>query len=86
MLVLSAHPETDVANGFAAEAFFQFSQDFDLRRLFEFVVQRRLKAALPVRATLVSRGTATQILVIARKPTRPAHLDVMARALRLIAQ
>ena len=41
----SADTEADVANGFAAEALFQFSQDFGLGDLFELVVQRGLKDA-----------------------------------------
>ena len=39
----SADTEADVANGFAAEALFQFSQDFGLGDLFELVVQRGLE-------------------------------------------
>jgi hypothetical protein len=35
--------EADIADGFAAEALFQFSQDFGLGDLFEFVVQGWLK-------------------------------------------
>src|SRR5439155_22266791 len=41
----SANPEADVANGLAAEAFFELSQDVDLRNLFEFVMQCRLEHA-----------------------------------------
>ena len=41
----SADTEADVANGFAAEALFQFSQDFGLGDLFELVVQRGLEHA-----------------------------------------
>jgi hypothetical protein len=36
---LSAHAEADVADGFAAEALFQFSEDLRLGDLFELVVQ-----------------------------------------------
>jgi hypothetical protein len=39
----STNPKANVANGFAAEAFFQFSQDLDLGNLFQFVVQSRLE-------------------------------------------
>jgi len=35
--------KADVADGFRAEAFFKLSQDFDLRNLFELVVQRWLE-------------------------------------------
>jgi hypothetical protein len=35
----SANPEANVAEGFGAEAYFQFSQDFGLGDLFELVVQ-----------------------------------------------
>jgi hypothetical protein len=38
---LSADAEANVADGFAAEALFQFSQDVDLGDLFEFGVQSR---------------------------------------------
>ncbi len=82
----SANPETDVADDFPAEAFFQFSQDVDLGDLFEFVMQSRRKTAPRVRATLLSPDAATQIFVSAGKPSKPAYLDVMARALRLIAR
>jgi len=40
-----ADAEADVADGFAAEALFQFSQDFGLRNLLEFVVQCGLEDA-----------------------------------------
>jgi hypothetical protein len=39
------HAEADVANGFGAEALFQFSQDVGLGDLFELVVQCRLEDA-----------------------------------------
>jgi len=39
----SPNAEADVADGFAAEALFQFSQDLGLRNLFEFVMQGRLR-------------------------------------------
>jgi hypothetical protein len=35
----SANAEANAANGFSAKALFQFSQNFDLGDLFEFVVQ-----------------------------------------------
>ena len=41
----SADSEANVADGLAAEAFFEFSQDVDLGDLFEFVVQGRLENA-----------------------------------------
>jgi hypothetical protein len=40
-----ANSETNVANGFAAEAEFSFSQDFGLGDLFELVVQCGLQHA-----------------------------------------
>src|SRR5205823_12173992 len=43
LLFRSTHAETDAANGFSAEAFFQFSQDVVPRNLLEFVVQNRLE-------------------------------------------
>ena len=39
----SADAEADVADGLAAEALFQFSQDFGLGDLFELVMKCRLK-------------------------------------------
>jgi len=41
----SANAEADVADGFCAKALFQFSQDFGLRNLLEFLVQCGLKDA-----------------------------------------
>ena len=41
----SADAESDVANGFAAKALFEFSQDFGLGDLFELVVQCGLEHA-----------------------------------------
>jgi hypothetical protein len=55
----SADPKADVTNGLAAEAFFQFSQNFGLGNLFELVVQGRLTATPRVRATLVSSDATT---------------------------
>ena len=42
---LSPDAEADVADGFAAETLFQFSQDFGLGDLFELVVKRGLEDA-----------------------------------------
>ena len=44
-LRLSANAEPDVADGFCAEAFLQFSQDVDLGDLLELVMQSRLENA-----------------------------------------
>jgi hypothetical protein len=41
-------PETDVADGFAAEALFQFSQDFGLGNLFDLVVSAAFAGDLTV--------------------------------------
>jgi len=41
----SANPKSHIADGFAAEALFQFSQDFGLGNLFELVVQCGLEDA-----------------------------------------
>ena len=40
-----ADSETNVANGFPAEAFFQFSQNVELGNLLELVMQSRLENA-----------------------------------------
>ena len=45
VLLRSTDPETHIAYGFPAEALLQFSQDFTLRDLFEFVVQCWLENA-----------------------------------------